>query len=110
MSAAVQRPCSSCKNPDHGINRSWHTTGWPNAMSRKSPEFLVVRFALFDERVPALLALLGEVEQEGRIARELLQAGLTITIRIHARLEQPQGCGAVLEHLPAPLDGFRLQL
>jgi hypothetical protein len=61
-----------------------------------------VRRPLLDEGLTALVALLALVEQHGGVACQLLQTSLAILCGIHGRLDQPQGCWTVSEHLPAP--------
>src|SRR5436190_6511180 len=60
--------------------------------------------------VAALLALLGHVEEERRVVRELLEPGVAILDRVEARLEQPQGEGGEGGHLAAPGDRLPLQV
>src|SRR4051794_16365428 len=60
--------------------------------------------------VATLLALLGHVEEQGRVVRELLEPGVAVLDRVEARLEQPQGEGGEGGHLAAPGDGLALEL
>ncbi len=56
-----------------------------------------------------LPGLLREVEEQRRIAREFLQAGLAIAVGVEGRLEATQRDRAVGEHFAAPLDRLGLQ-
>ncbi len=64
----------------------------------------------FDVRVASLLALLGHVEEQGRIVRQLLEAGEPILGGIEARLQEPQRKGREARHLAAPGDRLALEL
>src|SRR4051794_2907952 len=63
-----------------------------------------------DVGVAPLLALLGHVEEEGRVVRELLQAGEPVLGGVEARLQEAQREGGEVRHLAAPGDGLALQL
>src|SRR6185436_41410 len=65
--------------------------------------------ALLDVRVAALLGLVAHVEEQRRVARELLHAGEAVLGRVEGRLEHPQRERRQREHLAAPLDGLLLE-
>src|SRR3954467_2119653 len=72
-------------------------------------ELAEVGLALLAVGVASLLRLLGSVEEEVRVVRELLDAGQAVLSRVEAGLQQPQGEGGELEHLAAPLDRLLLE-
>src|SRR5262245_46023689 len=73
-------------------------------------ELREVRAATLLVGVAALLALLGHVEQQRRVVRELLEAGEPVLGGVEARLQQPQRQRRERGHLPAPCDRFALEL
>src|SRR5829696_7850908 len=76
--------------------------------SRTFRELREVRAATLLVGVAPLLALLGHVEEERRVVRQLLDAGEPVLGGVEARLEQAQGEGGEARHLTAP--GHRLAL
>src|SRR3954451_6705369 len=65
--------------------------------------------ALLHVGVAALLRLVAHVEEQRRVAGELLDAGEAVVGRVKRRLQHPQGERREREHLAAPLDGLRLE-
>src|SRR6202022_857410 len=78
--------------------------------SGPSREAREVRRALLTVGVAPLLRLLGPVEQQVRVVRQLLDAAEAVLGGVEARLQQTQGEGRQREHLAAPPDGLLLQL
>src|SRR4051795_119416 len=68
-----------------------------------------VGLSLLAVGVTALLRLLGHVEEEVRVVRELLDAGEAVVRRVEAGLQQAQRERGELEHLAAPLHGLLLE-
>src|SRR5262249_50721666 len=54
----------------------------------------------------SFLALLGQVEKQGRIACELLKAGLSVAIRVQRRFQTTKRHWAPTQDLAAPPYGF----
>src|SRR4051794_22903338 len=77
---------------------------------RPAREAREVRLALLEEGSPPLRRLLAAVEQQVRVVRQLLDAGVAVLLRVEARLHEPQREGGQREHLAAPLDRRGLQL
>src|SRR4051812_25937950 len=65
--------------------------------------------ALLAVGIAPLLGLVGHVEEQVRVVRQLLEAGQAVLVGVEARLEQAQGEGGELEHLAAPRDGLLLE-
>src|SRR5437763_12272584 len=80
------------------------------ARSRPARELGEVRPALLEVGVAALLGLLRHVEEEVRVMGQLLEAGEPVLVGVEAGLQQPEREGGHAEHLPAPPDGFGLEL
>src|SRR3954468_7005528 len=78
-------------------------------MSRPPGELRVIRLALGLVGLAPLPGLLGAVEEEGGVVRELLDAGVAGRVGVEARLEEPQRERGEREHLAAPLHGLLLQ-
>src|SRR3954447_3379033 len=79
-------------------------------MSRPPGEVRVIRLALGLVGLAPLPGLLGAVEEEVGVVRELLDAGVAVLVGVEARLDQAQGEGGEGEHLAAPGDRLALQL
>src|SRR5690606_21848217 len=77
--------------------------------SRKARELREVGFTLFEERIVTLLRLLSLVEQERRVAGELLQTRQAVRVGVERSLEEPQGRRAHLQDFPGPGDGLLLE-
>src|SRR3954462_5117486 len=77
--------------------------------SRALRELAEVGLALLAVGVTALLRLLGHVEEEVRVVRELLDAGEAVLGRVEAGLQQAQRERRELEHLAAPLHRLLLE-
>src|SRR5690606_35150725 len=69
-----------------------------------------VGLAFLKERILPFLRLVGQVKQQRRVARQLLQAGKAVGVRVERGLEEPYGCRALLENLPRPLHRRFLEL
>src|SRR3954471_15257979 len=78
--------------------------------SRALRELAEVGLALLAVGVATLLGLLGRVEEEVGVVRELLDAGEPVLGGVEARLEKPQREGGEGEHLAAPLHGLLLEV
>src|SRR6266498_475311 len=65
-----------------------------------------VGLAFLHVRVATLLRFLAHVVEEGRVARELLDAGESVVGGVHAGLDHAQRQRAQLEDAPAPCDRF----
>src|SRR4030081_3217589 len=79
------------------------TTPWPGLGSPQSPSRTLrklgeVRFAFLHVRVAALLRLFAHVIEQGRIARQLLDAGEAVISSIESSLEHSQRERAELQH------------
>lgn len=72
-------------------------------MAWEAPE---VGGAFFHPGIAALLTFGGHVVKEGGIAREFLQPGLPIAIRVEGGFEAAEGKRGFGEHFAAPLDSF----
>src|SRR5919206_5039058 len=72
-------------------------------------ELAEVGLALLAVGVASLLRLLGPVEEEVGVVRELLDAREAVLRRVEARLEQPQREGGQLQHLATPLHRLLLE-
>src|SRR5829696_2674048 len=72
-------------------------------------ELAEVRLALLAVGVASLLRLLGSVEEEVRVVRQLLDAGEAVFGGVEARLQQAQRERRQVEHLAAPLDRLLLE-
>src|SRR4051795_3720210 len=79
------------------------------AASRALRESLEVGLSLFAVGVTALLRLLGHVEEEVGVVRELLDAGEAVVRRVEAGLQEAQRERRQCQHLAAPLDGLLLE-
>src|SRR4051812_35551419 len=77
--------------------------------SRALRELAEVGLALLAVGVAALLGLLGRVEEEVGVVRELLDAGEAVLGCVEAGLEQSQRERGQGEHLAAPLDCLLLE-
>src|SRR4051794_4712662 len=76
---------------------------------RSPRELREVGAALLDVGVAALLGLVAHVEEQRRVAGELLDAGEPVVGGVERRLQHPQGERREREHLAAPLDGLLLE-
>src|SRR5919202_4516409 len=82
-----------------------------NAAVRLRPpgELREVRAALLHVGVAALLRLVAHVEEQRRVAGELLHPGEPVVGGVERRLEHPQRERRQREHLAAPLHGLLLE-
>src|SRR3954471_1475992 len=78
--------------------------------SRALRELAEVGLSLLAVGVTALLRLLGHVEEEVGVVRELLDAGEAVLGRVEAGLQQAQRERREREHLAAPLHRLLLEL
>src|SRR5215472_5617488 len=78
--------------------------------SREPAELLELGRTFFEKCLLPLLPFLGEIEEQGGIARELLEARLAIAIRVEGGLEAAQRHGAELQHLATPSHRLHLEL
>src|SRR3954471_23492546 len=65
------------------------------AKSRQALELSKLRLALLDVRITPFLPFLGQIEEEGGVARELLQPRLPVAIGVERGLEAAQRNRAV---------------
>src|SRR5579871_1830505 len=77
--------------------------------SRQPREALEVRRPFFQKGALALASLVGAVEEERRVARQFLQAGLSVAIGVERRLQAAQRGRRVREDLAAPGDRLLLE-
>src|SRR3954452_14899621 len=85
-------------------------TGARSCRSRSPWELDELRTPLLPVRVAALLRLLGSVEEQVRVVRELLDARQPVLVGVETRLDQPERERGEAEHLAAPLHRFLLEL
>src|SRR4051794_28444532 len=88
-------PTSTGATAAGSLRRRAATTHRRRAPTRSGAlrELAEVGFALLAVGVPSLLRLLGPVEEEVGVVRELVDAGEPVLGRDEARLQQPQGEG-----------------
>src|SRR3954447_13508511 len=79
------------------------------ATSRALRELSEVWLSLLAVGVTALLRLLGHVEEEVGVVRELLDARQAVLGGVEAGLQEPQRERGKREHLAAPLDRLLLE-
>src|SRR5437879_2706016 len=97
-STSVRRATSSSRN-----------TPRPSRPRLRQPRvFPRVRFPFFALRGHEVLRLLAHVIEHGRVARQLLDAGLAVELGIEAAFEQADGERTLLQDLPRPLHARRL--
>src|SRR6185437_13580336 len=78
--------------------------------ARELLEVVVLRRALFEERVAALFAFLTHVEEHRGVVGELGNAGHAVEFGVEGCLEQSQRYGAVLQHFARPGDALIFEL
>src|SRR5262249_4878276 len=94
---------TTCASPE-GRERPPACPSWPLREPLKLGPSLLEGCAL------ALWRLSGQVEEQGRVAGELLDAGEAVVRSIARRLDHAQRHRAVLEHAPAPRHRLALEL
>src|SRR3954449_5911617 len=77
--------------------------------SRKSRELLEIRLPLLHVCVAPFLRFLGQVIKQRRVAAEIEEAELSVTVRVHRRFQKPQRHGRKRQHLAAPFQRFRFE-
>src|SRR5690606_14374202 len=96
------------------VRRTPTTTGpgWRREFTRsRAPRKLrEVRLALGLERLAAFLGLVGAVEQQVGLVRQLLDPGVAVLVRVEAHLRHAQRPRRHGQHLPAPAQRLLLQL
>src|SRR5215210_7365789 len=88
------------------VAEGWSWTAGTGGLLWALRELREVGPALLLVGLAALARLLGGVEEEVRVVRELLDPAEPVLGGVEARLEQPQRERRELEHLPAPADGL----
>src|SRR4051812_26648128 len=82
----------------------------PRSGSGPLRELVEVGLALLGVGSASLPRLVGAVEEEVGVVRELLEAGQPVLRGVEARLHEAQRKGGEGEHLAAPLDRLHLEL
>src|SRR5690606_37604842 len=82
----------------------------PNPALREAWELGEIGLPLLKECVPSFFGFVGHVEQQRRVAGQLLQARQPVGVRVEGGLQEPDSRRAHLQNLLGPLDGLFLQL
>src|SRR5689334_15668462 len=104
-------PTSTGATPAGSVRGRAAMSQMRNMRARLGPprELREVGLALLLVGLASFLGLVGRVEQQVGVVRQLLDAGIAVLVRVEARFDEAQREGGELEHLAAPLHGLLLE-